>query len=227
MTHEPASSPTPFQLVAGSPVLDFINTLDDRFTEPRELLASYSELIRFTHQSGLLSDRRWRKLKRLAAQAEIDPFQVKIKSRPLAVLARTIKFRELLADVTYGLLNGSPSALREEHLTQLEVFFKEASIHRCLKLEDGKLSWSWQSLSRHLESPLWLLSQAASDLLTSPDILRLRACASETCRWLFLDTSKNHSRRWCDMKLCGNRSKVRRFQARTSSSSNILFKRYP
>jgi len=33
------------------------------------------------------------------------------------------------------------------------------------------------------------------------------------CRWLFLDTSKNHTRRWCDMKVCGNRIKARRFKA--------------
>ncbi len=42
----------------------------------------------------------------------------------------------------------------------------------------------------------------------------VRACGADTCRWLFLDTSKNHTRRWCNMKVCGNRMKARRFQAR-------------
>jgi len=39
-------------------------------------------------------------------------------------------------------------------------------------------------------------------------------CAADDCAWVFLDTSKNHSRRWCDMKACGNRAKARRFNAR-------------
>jgi predicted RNA-binding Zn ribbon-like protein len=43
---------------------------------------------------------------------------------------------------------------------------------------------------------------------------RVRTCGVDTCRWLFLDTSKNHTRRWCNMKVCGNRVKARRFQAR-------------
>jgi predicted RNA-binding Zn ribbon-like protein len=59
-----------------------------------------------------------------------------------------------------------------------------------------------------------MLAQAACDLMTSGMLDRLRACGSETCRWLFLDTSKNHTRRWCDMKICGNRMKARRFHAR-------------
>jgi predicted RNA-binding Zn ribbon-like protein len=59
-----------------------------------------------------------------------------------------------------------------------------------------------------------MLAQAASELMASTALDRLRACGSETCRWLFLDTSKNHTRRWCDMKICGNRMKARRFSAR-------------
>ncbi len=62
--------------------------------------------------------------------------------------------------------------------------------------------------------PLWLLAQSVSDILVAPDAARVKTCAVDTCRWLFLDTSKNHTRRWCNMKVCGNRVKARRFQAR-------------
>ena len=61
--------------------------------------------------------------------------------------------------------------------------------------------------------PLWVLAMSASDLLTSDAVDRVRECDNPECRWLFLDTSKNHTRRWCDMKLCGNRMKARRFKA--------------
>jgi predicted RNA-binding Zn ribbon-like protein len=63
-------------------------------------------------------------------------------------------------------------------------------------------------------APLWLLAQATEDFLLSEQSSQLRCCASETCRWLFLDASKNQTRRWCDMKVCGNRMKARRFYAR-------------
>ena len=51
-------------------------------------------------------------------------------------------------------------------------------------------------------------------MLPGADRQRVRACGADTCRWLFLDTSKNHTRRWCNMRICGNRMKARRFQAR-------------
>ena len=61
--------------------------------------------------------------------------------------------------------------------------------------------------------PVWLLTRAASRLTLSENVQQVRACANPECRWLFLDTSKNHTRRWCDMKLCGNRMKARRYKA--------------
>jgi predicted RNA-binding Zn ribbon-like protein len=64
------------------------------------------------------------------------------------------------------------------------------------------------------ELPLWLLALTTSDLMTGESMHLVRACDNPECRWLFLDTSKNHTRRWCDMKLCGNRMKARRFKAR-------------
>ena len=64
-----------------------------------------------------------------------------------------------------------------------------------------------------LSSPLGPVVKSAIDLLTSGEIDRVRTCAADTCEWLFLDTTKNRTRRWCDMKVCGNRAKVRRFRA--------------
>jgi predicted RNA-binding Zn ribbon-like protein len=67
------------------------------------------------------------------------------------------------------------------------------------------------------ESPCGALRpimKAANNLLTSPHLSRIRQCSDKTCRWLFLDHSKNHSRRWCSMQICGNRSKAGRFYAK-------------
>jgi predicted RNA-binding Zn ribbon-like protein len=96
----------------------------------------------------------------------------------------------------------------------LERYFHSASGHRELRWAQPGLQWDWGRFEANAELPLWILSQAASQLMMSDAMWRIRACGAETCRWLFLDTSKNHTRRWCNMKVCGNRMKARRFQAR-------------
>ena len=54
---------------------------------------------------------------------------------------------------------------------------------------------------------------ASIDLLTSDVVQRIGRCADETCGWIFFDTTRSGTRRWCEMKVCGNRNKVRRFRA--------------
>jgi len=46
---------------------------------------------------------------------------------------------------------------------------------------------------------------------------RVKACAADTCQWAFYDRSRNRSGRWCEMAVCGNRTKVRSYRARSSS----------
>ena len=58
------------------------------------------------------------------------------------------------------------------------------------------------------------MDRSAAELLTSPDLPLVRECAGYDCGWLFMDTTKNRSRRWCDMATCGNRAKGRRHYER-------------
>jgi predicted RNA-binding Zn ribbon-like protein len=194
----------PFELVAGHVALDLVNTLDDRFSEtgPEELLASYEDLLRFATQSELLTERQVKKLKRAEAT----------HAERALVLGQVRELREALAEVAYAQFEGReiPAA----SLALLEERFKQAAQHRCLSAEQSQIAWSWRGLGRQVAAPLWLLAQAAAELLLTNQVAQLRSCASDTCRWLFLDTSKNHTRRWCDMKVCGNRMKARRFHAR-------------
>ena len=199
--------PKPFELNAGHPALDLVNTLDNRFDPARlvDLLPDYNSLLRFTHQSNLIADRQLRKLKRLDSTPQ----------QQAATLAQTLQLRESLAAVTYAIVD--QQALPEPHLAQLETLLKQTATHLHLTPTPTQFQWTHKAISRNPASPFLLLAQSASQLLTSPAMNQLRACASPTCRWLFLDTSKNHSRRWCDMKICGNRNKARLHQARHSA----------
>jgi predicted RNA-binding Zn ribbon-like protein len=84
--------------------------------------------------------------------------------------------------------------------------------------KQGGFEWSFDQ-TRELDSVLWPIARAAADLLASDQVPYVRACFSKTCEWFFLDTSKNHQRRWCDMTRCGNRAKVRNFYARRKEAA--------
>jgi predicted RNA-binding Zn ribbon-like protein len=194
---------TAFLLVAGHPALDLINTLDWRFRKDgtEELLKDYADLLRFTEQTKLLTSRETRRLLRSTSD-----------EAGARAIARCRELREALAEIFYGKLDGGqpPAAARKT----LERYFQAARLGQKLNWKQSpRLEWEWRQMEHDPALPLWALAMSASDLMTSEAVDRVRACGNPECRWLFLDTSKNHTRRWCDMKLCGNRMKARRFKA--------------
>jgi len=193
-----------FQLIAGHPVLDFVNTLDYRFRDagPIELLASYGDLVGFVRQSGLASER------------QNVGLQGTSHSPAAAKALRSARdLREALASWFYTADDGN--SLRLEAVKALERCFLDADGHRELaELNALRVAWTRGRFDNHPRLPVWLIARAAADLLASEGTDRIHQCKSAACRWLFLDMSRNHSRCWCDMKICGNRMKARRFQRR-------------
>jgi predicted RNA-binding Zn ribbon-like protein len=220
----PAKKPTLFDLSGGHPALDLVNSLDNRFRAdgPNENLVQYSDLLRFLGESSLLDPQRIRLLNKAASETAAEQ-----------VLREVKKLREATAAVFYAAMEKRTPTRAD--IQTLERHFVEASRHRELRWnvsgdragpapvpagDDAptNLTWQWNpNVESDPNLPLWLLTQSVSDILLSSDAARVRTCAVDTCRWLFLDTSKNHTRRWCNMKVCGNRMKARRFQARRDS----------
>jgi predicted RNA-binding Zn ribbon-like protein len=191
-----------FQLIAGHTALDLVNTLDWRFRESgsEELLASYEDVVHFVEQAELIDAKRARHLSRSA--------QSFAGSR---TLEQVRALREALADLIYSGLDEHD--VSSASLRTLEKFLQEARAHTRLARHGARLQWDWDGAEAKPEFPLWALTRAASRLMLSENVEKVRACANPDCRWLFLDTSKNHTRRWCDMKICGNRMKARRYKA--------------
>jgi predicted RNA-binding Zn ribbon-like protein len=191
----------PLQLVAGHPALDLVNMLDWRFREsgPEELLPTYSELLRFAEQSAVLSAHQARRLRQMTS----DPAANK-------ALRAVYDLREAAAEIFYALVDDrAPS---QDAIKNLNRHLRSTQANRILHWSRSGLKPAWTD-DDDPQLPLWLLTQSTADLLTGEAAHSIRACADPECRWLFLDTSKNHSRRWCDMKICGNRMKARRFKA--------------
>ncbi len=191
-----------FELVGGHPALDLVNTLDWRFRDsgPEELMTDYGDMVRFAEQSGLMSNAQARRLIRNTSE-----------TKAAQVVAAVRGLREAAAQVLYAALEDDVAPASA--VAQLESCFKAAQKAQRLHWTGARLAWELPQSASLPELPLWLLSLSAAELMTSDEMERVRACGNAECRWLFLDTSKNHTRRWCDMKICGNRMKARRFKA--------------
>jgi predicted RNA-binding Zn ribbon-like protein len=83
-----------------------------------------------------------------------------------------------------------------------------ALAHARLTPHTHGFAWSWDHRSDELTTPLWLVTQSAVDLLMTGEPHRVRECPP--CGWLYYDTSKNATRRWCSMEGCGSKVKARR-----------------
>jgi predicted RNA-binding Zn ribbon-like protein len=202
----PAPQPV-FELDGGNPCLDFANTVSDRPAPlPRERLKSYGDLVAWGQQAGLV-DRA--EARHLLAEGERRPEEA------AAVLRQARLLREALFRIVSAF---AASRLPAEHdLHALNAALPGALAHLRLAPAGRGLTFSWARDPGALDSMLWPVVRSAAELLASEDLRAVRECAADTCGWLFLDRSKNQSRRWCDMKVCGNRSKARRHYARKRS----------
>ena len=184
--------------------LDFVNTLDDRFTpDAKELLKHYVDLARFTEDTGILPNQQ---VDRLMTRSMQHPEEAE------RALASAIQLREAISEIFYALARKKP--VPAAALAILNSHVQEAAQHLTLVLGKQGFAWKFDANSYDLFAPLWPIARDAGELLASERMEYVRACASKTCEWLFLDESKNHRRRWCDMTKCGNRAKVRRFYVR-------------
>lgn len=192
-----------FQLVAGHVALDFANTVDYRYDPAKlvELLTTYERFVAFSRQAGLLSVSESRKL-----LAETEPAAAN------RALVRIIELREALLFLFSAVVAGE--APPRSTVERLNGELGRARSAQELVWDQGRFAWRSEALTHTPLAPLGGIALAAAELLTSADLVHVRECSASTCRWLFLDRSKNHSRRWCDMKMCGNRAKAQRFHAR-------------
>jgi predicted RNA-binding Zn ribbon-like protein len=197
-----------FQIIAGELCLDFVNTLDNRPVPERrkELLGSYPDLTDWAAQAGGI-DAGLRSA--LMAAAEAHP------AKASAVLTRAIQLRETLHRILEGRLTGR--RVDQADMRRFSATLGEALSHLQLQSTRTGFRLDWTKEPVNLEAVLWPIATSAGQLLTSDDLARVRECGEQTCRWMFMDRSKNHSRRWCDMKVCGNRTKARKFYRRTQT----------
>jgi len=177
--------------------LDFTNTVGGRNGAEIifEKLRTYDDLLAWSVHAGILEPKDARTLSKKGSQR---------------VVTRALQLREAIYRICIAALKReSPNS---KDMTLLNDEIQQARSHEFI---DSKFHLRARSTNNDLDRMLWPVALSAADLLTTDDLKRLQQCESENCGWLFVDTSKNHTRQWCDMSDCGNRAKVRKFRSKS------------
>lgn len=199
-----------FDLSGGALCLDFVNTVSDRGLEDElDHIGSYADLLAFGRQSGALPDEE---VEELAAQAAGNP------DWGARATGEAVRVREALYRLFAAIAEEREPP--EEDLETLNSALVEGLAYARLVRDGDAYRWSWAGDCSCLERPLWQIVHSAADLLASGRLDRVRLCDSDRCEWLFLDESRNRSRRWCDMSTCGNRAKARRHYRRARARAD-------
>jgi predicted RNA-binding Zn ribbon-like protein len=191
--------------IGGSTALDFANTLDWRRREkPVELLEDFDDLLRWARTAHVMDRRQARDLRAWGARNA---------TAARRALTRAIQVREAIAAVARALAVGR--GVPRAPLARLDAACHEADAERALVSSPGGVTWSWRDAPGP-DRPAWAAALDAAEIITSAQRDRVRECGDAECGWLFLDTSRNRTRRWCSMLSCGNRNKARSFYRRSA-----------
>jgi predicted RNA-binding Zn ribbon-like protein len=197
------------RVVGGNLALDLLNTQNGPAggAPEEDALRDYADLLEWSQRVGAINPAA---ADALLLQADRDPAAAR------AVLERTKVARTYLYELFNAIARGT--AAPTASIERLQRDEADALAHGRLVATDGGYRWSWDADGTDLDlaRPLWTTIHAAATLLTDGPLERVKGCAS--CRFHFLDESKNRSRRWCSMEDCGAQSKMRRYVARRASN---------
>ncbi|WP_420125249.1 CGNR zinc finger domain-containing protein [Longimicrobium sp.] len=194
-------------VIGGRLSLEFVNTVDTHDTLLDDKLTGYANLVWWALHIGVMDEAAARPL---FARAEADPATAE------EVLARAVELREAVYRLFVAGRAGESAD--EADLAVLNRELSRALGWLRVRAEDGGLAWGWED-GDELDRILWPVVRDAAELLVSYDLSRVGKCQGENCDWLYLDTSRNRSRRWCDMQSCGNRAKARRHYRRAKGGA--------
>jgi predicted RNA-binding Zn ribbon-like protein len=183
--------------------LDFANTVEwHASNHPEESLNSYADLVGWAKRAAILTDEEAQYLQQKAAQQPAAASESLIKA---------IDLREAIYRIFAAIANERP--VEDADLALLNNWLAETAGRLQVTQTASGFDWRWRGKEQALAWMLWPVVQSAAELLLSPELDQVKQCDDDRgCGWLFLDTSRNRSRRWCSMQSCGNRAKVRRYR---------------
>jgi predicted RNA-binding Zn ribbon-like protein len=198
----------PQDFVGGDPVLDFVNTVTGRNGTPRDWIVDHAALLDWAARVELLPPSMLATLRDRAHRRPRDA---------AAALARAKALREALFDVF-----SASSQARVPAASSLDTIQRLWRASRAAYViaadDDGGVDLRLDPASADFDLIAWVIALEAVQRVFHRRAGRLRMCEGADCAWWFIDTSKAGRRRWCDMAVCGNTAKAKRFKARRTSS---------
>ncbi|GLV53392.1 hypothetical protein KDH_02470 [Dictyobacter sp. S3.2.2.5] len=189
--------------------LNFTNTVSWHASDhPHEWIHSYNDLLSWSRHTGMLDEDEYGQLLQAAKHWPTDA---------AAVLSSALTLREAIYQIFSDVVaDHSP---QQESLAIFQQAYADAIVHAQLVLEAEGFTFSWRHNARNLSLPLWVIAHSALELLRSQEWRRVKKCPGDGCGWLFVDRSRNQSRRWCNGQNCGNRVRVRQHYQRRRTSA--------
>jgi predicted RNA-binding Zn ribbon-like protein len=195
----------PYHYVSVETELEFVDTLETEHGEPVDRFTSAAAAIEWLRQYGLLHE---------PLEPEVEALRQPGEPSDRA-LARIRRVRAALREIVVASIEHRPATGRAIDLINRAMLARQKFILVCG--QDGTLDHRHEGDA--IDDVLARLAERIARQTISPDVDRLRVCASDTCDWVFYDSSRTGRRRWCDMTTCGNRAKAARHRARTRDAT--------
>ena len=201
-----------FEFLGEALCLDFVNTLHDTAAKDQgEDLSSDADVAVWAAEAGILTAGEM-----VTFHAGVTKKYVSLNllgKRHASLCDEARALREALRAIFQRAVRGKKIGLGD--VETLNLLLKCFSVAGQIEKSNGDWTMNWDSRAGGAERVFYAIVKSAAEVVATGRWRALRECDSDTCTWMFLDTSKNHSRRWCEMARCGNRDKVQRFRARS------------
>lgn len=184
--------------------LEFVNTDAAAQTKRGDLLRDFDSLVTWLHHIGMLDDERAAGIRRRALL------------QPAAAAATVVDARRVRAALRVLAERGGQSArVCDEAVIEVNrVLGRSAGTRRIDRQDGGEFARTFVPTGDAFAALMIPIVESAAETLVTSNIHRVRQCADPRCHRVYLDTTKNGQRRWCDMNTCGNRAKAARHRAK-------------
>ena len=195
MTASRAQLRQPFLFVGNHPCLDFINTQMIVRGNPTDLLGGCGDLVAWLVQASMVDK----------VQAAVVMTQWSHKDQE-QLFEQGIRFRGTLREMAARIV--ARRSISSSAVTSINQLLSRCPGYPQLVYARGRFERQFRSQTVQNDGLLTPLAEAASNLLCSGKLSLVKKCGNPACILYFYDTTKNHTRNWCSMQLCGNRIKV-------------------
>jgi predicted RNA-binding Zn ribbon-like protein len=199
-------------LVAGALALDFTNTASGRGGERyRDHLRNHDDVVTWAAHAGIIDE---------VAAGQIGDRIRKDDPDFRQLLENALSLREAIYEVAAAIARRAPPA--KEHLDLISRRCAAALASASLEMGANGARWRWPHEPPLPATILGPVALSAVGLLREADPARIKQCAGEHCGWVFFDMTKNGSRRWCEMSVCGNRAKAKAHYRRAKIQADMV-----